>query len=73
MSEVHTRTLGHIHFGLTEAEMRRKTGSNGNFEGPMPICGYGSWHAHTTRNIKNVTCEKCKERLATKPSYLSKV
>jgi hypothetical protein len=73
MSEVHTRTLGHIHYGLTEAEMRRKTGSNGNFHGPMPICGNGSWHAHTTHNPQNITCEKCKEQLAANPSYLSKV
>ena len=64
---------GHIHFGLTEAEMQRKTGSNGHFHGPMPICGYGSWHTHTTRNTRNISCQVCKERLASQPSYLSKV
>lgn len=73
MSEVHTRTLGHIHYGLTEDEMRSKSGSNGNFHGPMPICGNGSWHAHVTRNSINVTCVKCKELLDSRPSYLSKV
>jgi hypothetical protein len=73
MGLIHTRTLGHIHFGLLEVEMRNKTGSNGNFHGPMPICGNGSWHAHTTRNPQNITCEKCKALLAENPSYLSKV
>lgn len=73
MSNVHTRTLGHIHFGLLEVEMRNKTGSNGNFHGPMPICGNGSWHCHVTRNIANVTCESCKEHLAKRPAYLTKV
>jgi hypothetical protein len=73
MSEVHTRTLGNIHYGLTEQEMRNKVRSTGNFHGPMPICGNGSWHCHVTRNSLNVTCEKCKELLASNPSYLSKV
>lgn len=65
--------LGHIHYGLTETEMRRKMNSTGNFEGPMPICGHGSWHTHTTRNTKNLTCPVCIERLASQPPYLSKV
>lgn len=73
MSNSKASYKGQIHYGLTEAEMRRKTGSNGNFEGPMPICGHGSWHAHVTRNTKNLTCEACKAVLAKNPSYLSKV
>lgn len=73
MSEIHTRTLGNIHYGLTEQEMRDKVRSTGNFRGPMPICGNGSWHCHVTRNLQNVTCEKCKKLLADRPSYLSKV
>lgn len=73
MGQVSTNYLGHIHYGMTEREMQNKTGSNGNFHGPMPLCGNGSWHTHTTRNPNNVTCEICKERLASRPPYLSKV
>ena len=67
MGVIPKQTAGHIHYGLTEKEMQAKTGSTGNFHGPMPICGYGSWHCHTTRKIKNLTCEKCKELLASNP------
>jgi hypothetical protein len=73
MSDAHTGTPEHTHFGLTEMEMRNKTGSNGNFEGLKPLCGNGSFHCHVTRNVAAVTCEACKARLATRPAYLSKV
>lgn len=70
MGKIVSQFVGHLHYGLTEAEMQRKTESNGNFHGPLPICGNGSWHASTTRNIKNLTCEACKAALAKNPNFL---
>jgi hypothetical protein len=51
------------HYGLTEAEMRAKTGSNGSFEGPMPVCGNGSYHVTVTREKAHVNCAACLSKL----------
>ena len=59
-----------IHYGMTQAQARRKTGSNGNFEGPLPLCGNGNYHADVTSDIESVTCEACKAILKTRPNYL---
>lgn len=59
-----------IHYGMTQAQARRKTGSNGNFEGPLPLCGNGSFHVEVTSATWAVTCEACKAKLKTKPNYL---
>lgn len=68
-----SRTLGQIHFGLVEKELQRKYRSLGNFRDRAPMCGNGNFHAHTTRNPQNVSCELCKELLAARPHYLEKV
>lgn len=59
-----------IHYGMTEAQARRKAGSNGSFEGPLPLCGNGSYHANVTSDVDSVTCEACKATLKTRPNYL---
>jgi len=59
-----------VHYGMTEAQARRKTGSNGGFEGPLPLCGNGSYHAEVTSDADSVTCEACKAVLKTRPAYL---
>lgn len=59
-----------VHYGMTEAQARRKAGSTGNFEGPLPLCGNGSYHAGVTSDAESVTCEACKAILKTRPAYL---
>lgn len=59
-----------VHYGMTEAQARRKAGSNGSFEGPLPLCGNGNYHANVTSDAPSVTCEACKAILATRPGYL---
>lgn len=61
---------GPVHYGLSLAQMRRKTGSNADFAGPRPLCGNGSFHCSTTIHPDRVTCEICKHRLTQKPAYL---
>lgn len=51
------------HYGMTEAEARARYKSSGNFEGPLPLCGNGSYHCTVTRNKSLVTCEACQARL----------
>lgn len=48
-----------IHLGLTQEQMRAKSGSNGNFEGPNPLCGNGSFHAEVTTTAARVSCVAC--------------
>lgn len=59
-----------IHYGMTEAQARRKAGSNGSFEGRLPLCGNGSYHVDVTSDKPSVTCEACKAVLKTRPNYL---
>jgi hypothetical protein len=59
-----------IHLRLSQDQMRRKTGSNGDFQGPMPLCGNGSAHARVDVRHTSVTCEACKKILASRPGYL---
>lgn len=59
-----------VHFGMTQAQARRKTGSNGSFEGPLPLCGNGSFHADVTSYKPSVTCLACKATLKSRPNYL---
>lgn len=61
---------GDVHYGMSQAQMRRKTGSTGDFAGPRPLCGNGSFHCTTTIHPERVTCELCKAKLAQKPAYL---
>lgn len=58
------------HFGMTQAEARAKAGSTGDFQGPRPLCGNGSYHVTVARSA--VTCPRCLEMLANKPAYLGK-
>lgn len=58
------------HFGMTQAQARRKTGSNGNFEGALPLCGNGSGHVGVTSDKPSVTCPVCKAVLKGRPNYL---
>lgn len=51
------------HYGLTQDEQRRRSGSNGDFTEPAPLCGNGSWHASTTRIEGQVNCARCLELL----------
>lgn len=48
-----------IHLGLTQEEMRAKSGSNGDFAGPNPLCGNGSAHAEVTDVARRVSCVAC--------------
>lgn len=59
-----------VHYGMTEAQARRKAGSNGSFEGPLPLCGNGSYHVAVTSDADSVTCEACKAILKSHPGYL---
>lgn len=59
-----------IHFGMTQAQARRKTGSNGNFEGVLPLCGNGNVHVDVTSDKPSVTCPACKAALKSRPNYL---
>lgn len=59
-----------VHFGLSQEQMRRKTGSTGDFAGPRPLCGNGSFHCTTTDQAFQVTCEACKNQLARRPGFL---
>jgi hypothetical protein len=59
-----------VHYGMTEAQARRKAGSGARFEGPLPLCGNGSYHAGVTSDAQSVTCEACKAILKTRPAYL---
>lgn len=59
-----------IHYGMTEAQARRKAGSSGSFEGRLPLCGNGSYHVQVTSDADSVTCEACKVVLKTRPTYL---
>jgi hypothetical protein len=59
-----------VHYGMTEAQARRKAGSNGSFEGPLPLCGNGSYHVAVTSDTDSITCEACKAVLKTRPGYL---
>lgn len=59
-----------IHFGLTQAQARRKTGSNGNFKGVLPLCGNGGAHVDVTSDKPSVTCPACKTALKSRPNYL---
>lgn len=64
------RGPGPVHYGLSLAQMRRKTGSNADFAGPRPLCGNGAFHCTTTIHPDRVTCDICKHKLAQKPGYL---
>lgn len=59
-----------VHYGMTEAQARRKANSNGSFEGPRPLCGNGSFHVDVTSDKPSITCEACKAILKTRPGYL---
>lgn len=59
-----------VHLGLTQDQMRRKTGKFADFSGPMPLCSNGSFHVEVTPSKKLVTCEKCLEIIATNPGYI---
>ena len=56
-----------VHYGLTQDEMRAKCQSTGDFGGPRPLCGNGSFHCATTRDKAKVTCEPCRQKLNLKP------
>lgn len=60
----------YVHYGMTEAQARRKTGTQGSFEGPLPLCGNGSFHAGVTSDVESVTCIFCKATLKSRPNYL---
>lgn len=47
------------HLGLTQDQMRAKTGSTGDFEGPNPLCGNGNYHALVTQDRAKVSCAAC--------------
>lgn len=51
-----------VHYGMTQREARDRYKSNGNFEGPLPLCGNGSFHCQVTSHKPAVTCEACKAR-----------
>ena len=67
MSHPEYSAPGAVHYGMTQDEMRAKTKSNGCFEGPMPLCGNGSFHCTVTRDKAKVTCEPCRKKLNLKP------
>lgn len=48
-----------IHLGLTQEQMREKSGSNGDFAGPNPLCSNGSAHAEVTEVANRVSCVAC--------------
>lgn len=54
---------GPVHYGMTQDEARAKYKSNGDFSGPRPLCGNGSFHCPVTRDKTQVTCEACQARL----------
>lgn len=47
------------HMRLTQDQMRAKAGSTGDFDGPNPACGNGSYHVDVTDNRAHVTCAAC--------------
>ena len=53
----------YTHYGMAQGEARAKAKSNGDFEGPLPICGNGSYHCTVTRDKSKVTCPACQARL----------
>lgn len=52
-----------VHYGMTQDEARARYASTGNFEGPLPICGNGSFHVKTSRDRAEVTCPACLSKL----------
>lgn len=60
---------GFKHLELNQDQLRRKMGSNGNFN-RSALCGNGSYHATLTTVKADVNCPRCLELLATKPHYL---
>lgn len=54
------------HYGMTLEEAAYKMGKHVSCldkKAPRPLCGNGSYHAMTTRNIKEVNCPICLEKL----------
>lgn len=56
---------GDVHYGMTQDEARAKYRSTGDFAGPRPLCGNGSYHCTVTRDKSKVTCAACQSRLDT--------
>lgn len=56
------------HYYEDQDQIRVRLRSGGQFRGG-PLCGYGSAHAKTTQNVDNVTCQKCKDKIATYELY----
>lgn len=59
------------HYKLSLKQMQAKTKSNGHFEGPMPLCGNGSFHINTVTDITKVNCAACLELWQSRPYYLN--
>lgn len=48
-----------VHYRMTQDEARAAANSTGDFEGPLPLCGNGNFHANVTRETGKVNCPYC--------------
>lgn len=55
--------MNNTHYLETQSEKRKRLQSSGLFI-ESAICGNGNPYARTTRNLSDVTCPKCLEKLA---------